>query len=101
MSLTPNSFRPPPPPPPTEDEEEDPTRVGHVRELCPLLLQCEHRRVIVPDSDGSAIASRVGQSQRSARQRATDRRGRDGVRVNVGRERRRERGFIWEGIGVI
>lgn len=36
VSLTPNSFTPPPPPP----------RFGHVRELCPLLLQCEHRRVM-------------------------------------------------------
>lgn len=54
----------------------------------------------------SLSLTRTGQrllvgSDRVKDRRASDRRGRDCVRVNVGRERRRERGFIWEGIGVI
>lgn len=55
VNLTPNNFTaeeepdpppPPPPPPPPLPPHVPPPRVGHVRELCPLLLQCEHRRVI-------------------------------------------------------
>ena len=39
VSRTPNSLTPPPS-----------ERAGQVRELWPLLLQCEHRRVIVSGS---------------------------------------------------
>jgi hypothetical protein len=41
VSRTPNSLTPPPP-----------ERAGQVRELWPLLLQCEHRRVIVLSGGG-------------------------------------------------
>jgi hypothetical protein len=36
-------------------------RLGHVRELCPLWLQCEHRRVIAaPRRAAPASGSQVG-----------------------------------------
>lgn len=50
VSRTPNSLTPPPPPPAAE-------RTGQVRELWPLLLQCEHRRVIL---SGGAPARWLG-----------------------------------------
>lgn len=48
VSLTPKSLTPA-----AEDADEDEPpveRVGQVRELWPLLLQCEHRRVMVTES---------------------------------------------------
>lgn len=57
VSLTPKSFTPPPlPPAPEEQEEAPPPREGHVRELCPLLLQCEQRRVIAIDSTRPGVS---------------------------------------------
>lgn len=44
VSLTPKSFTPDKG---DEDEEAREERVGQVRELWPLLLQCEQRRVMV------------------------------------------------------
>lgn len=41
MSRTPNNFTPPIPP-----ATAPPPREGQVRELCPLVLQCEQRRVM-------------------------------------------------------
>lgn len=51
VSRTPNSLTPPPPPAAAAE------RTGQVRELWPLLLQCEHRRVIL---SGGAPARGLG-----------------------------------------
>lgn len=89
VSLTPKSFTPPPPPPaPEEQEEAPPPRDGHVRELCPLLLQCEQRRVIAIDS------TRPGVSDHKSSIRDTEeKRIRDCVSVLSGRGGRRRKRF--------
>lgn len=89
VSLTPKSFTPPPPPAaPEEQEEAPPPRDGHVRELCPLLLQCEQRRVIAIDS------TRPGVSDHKSSIRDREERIRDCVFVLLGRGRRRKRFYL-------
>lgn len=89
VSLTPKSFTPPPPPPaPEEQEEAPPPRDGHVRELWPLLLQCEQRRVIAIDS------TRPGVSDHKSSIRDREARIRDCVSVLSGRGGRRKRFYL-------
>jgi hypothetical protein len=61
VSLTPKSFTPDKG---EEDEDAREERVGQVRELCPLLLQCEQRRVMVALSAESTPSKAESDNQK-------------------------------------
>ncbi|GLT66471.1 hypothetical protein SLA2020_388340 [Shorea laevis] len=94
VSLTPNSFTPPPPPP----------RFGHVRELCPLLLQCEHRRVMPKTTLGPVSTTTefvltqryLSVYHRAASERARDRERQREIYVGGGNDWGWRGDFIWK-----